>query len=99
MMKYLYIFSLVCVVLTSQAQGLSVTFSKTEVECELAEASVTIITGSPLLHYSWSTGAITSSINQLEDGVYFVKVTDDLNNDTIIDFTIYNPICEPNPAA
>ncbi|MES2761241.1 MAG: gliding motility-associated C-terminal domain-containing protein [Bacteroidota bacterium] len=99
MIKYIYIFSLICVVLTSQAQGLSVTFNKTETECKLAEASVSVITAALPVHYGWSTGAITSSIGQLEDGVYSVKVTDDLNNDTTIDFIIYNPICEPNPAS
>jgi gliding motility-associated-like protein len=99
MIKYLYILSLVCVVfITTQAQDLSVILDKKEITCIPAEASITIITAPPPVHYLWSNGAVTSSIDALEDGVYSVTVTDDHSNDTTIYFNIYNPICEPNPA-
>ncbi|MES2516162.1 MAG: gliding motility-associated C-terminal domain-containing protein [Bacteroidota bacterium] len=99
MIKYLYIVSLACIAFSkTQAQDLSVTLHKKEVACELAEASITIVTAPPPVHYVWSNGSITSKIEQLADGVYSVTVTDDHNNDTTISFNIYNPICEPIPA-
>lgn len=97
MIKYYYIFILICVALSYRAQNLSVIFSKTERTCELGEASVTIITAPPPVHYLWSNGAITSSVDQLESGDYSVKVTDDHNKDTTIFFNIESLVCEPTP--
>lgn len=79
------------------SQNLSVTFIKTERECELGEASITIISGALPIHYLWSNGAITSNVSQLEEGGYSVKITDDQNNDTTLNFTIEKQICEPKP--
>lgn len=97
MIKYVYILYFVCVVVATQAQNLSVTFSKREEPCKLAEASVTIITAPPPVHYLWSNGSITSSVDELEPGDYSVKVTDDHNKDTTIFFNIEEIVCEPIP--
>ncbi len=97
MIKYYYIYILLGIALTYSAQNLSVTFSKTERACVLGEASVTIITAPPPVHYLWSNGAITSSIDQLEPGDYSVKVRDDQNKDTTIFFNIESLVCEPTP--
>ena len=96
MKKYYYILIIVIIKLTTvYSQNLSVTFSKTERECDLGEASVTIISGVQPVHYLWSNGAITSSVGQLEEGPYWVKITDSQNQDTTINFTIKKAICEP----
>ena len=97
MIKCCYIYILMIVTLKLTAQDLSVSFTKTERACELAEASVTIITAPPPVHYLWSNGAITSSVDGLEPGDYSVKVTDDHNKDTTIFFNIEELICEPSP--
>lgn len=97
MIKYIYIVCFLCVVFATQAQDLSVTFNKQEEPCQLAEASITIITAPPPVHYLWSNGAITSSVDGLEPGDYSVKVTDDHNKDTTIYFNIEELICEPTP--
>ncbi len=97
MIKRYYISILICIAFTYNAQDLSVTFNKTERACEPGKASVTIITAPPPVHYLWSTGAITSSVDQLEPGDYWVKVTDDHNKDTTIFFYIEALVCEPNP--
>ena len=79
------------------AQGLLVDFTKTERECELAQASVNIITGATPINFTWSTGDVTREIKGLAEGNYSVYVKDDQNNDTTIYFTIETLICEPNP--
>ncbi len=96
MIKYYYIFILVFVVITlANAQNLSVSFSKTERVCELGEASVTIISGTIPITILWSNGSLMNKVEQLEEGNYSVKITDDQNNDTTIYFNIEKPICEP----
>jgi gliding motility-associated-like protein len=96
MIKYYCILILLFVELTTiYAQNLSVSFTKTERECVLGEASITIISGALPIQYLWNNGAITSSVAQLEEGEYSVKVTDAQNNDTIINFDIEKQICKP----
>jgi gliding motility-associated-like protein len=97
MIKYVYILILVYFTFVANAQDLSVTFNKYEEPCKLAAASITIILAPPPVHYLWSSGAITSSVDDLEPGNYSVKVTDDQNNDTTIFFNIEELICEPKP--
>lgn len=96
MIKYPYILILIFVELTvAYSQNLSVSFIKTEKVCELGEATVTIISGAQPVHILWSNGSILNSIDQLEEGDYSVKITDDQNNDTTLFFTIGKLICEP----
>jgi gliding motility-associated-like protein len=80
---------------TVSAQDLSVSFKKTERVCVLGEASVTIISGAQPVHIMWSNGSLMNSIDQLDEGEYSVKITDDLNHDTTIYFNIETLICEP----
>jgi gliding motility-associated-like protein len=97
MIKWLYIFNLLCVAFLSQAQDLSVSLNKSEIECRLGEASVTINSAAFPVHFIWSTGALTSGIDEMENGDYSVKITDDYNRDTTIYFSIVIPVCEPKP--
>lgn len=97
MIKYYYICILVCVALTYNAQDLSVIFVKQEGPCVLAEASVTATTTSLPVHYLWSNGSITNSVEELQPGDYSVKVTADNGKDTTIFFKIEELICEPTP--
>jgi gliding motility-associated-like protein len=96
--KHYYIFSLFFLIfLKISGQDLSVSFEKNERPCVLGEASINIITGSQPIQIVWSTGSISSSIGQLEKGDYSVTITDNLSNDTTINFTIEELICEPIP--
>ena len=79
------------------AQNLSVSFEKLERSCILGEATITIINGSQPIQIVWSTGSISNSIGQLEKGDYSVTITDNLSNDTTINFSIEELICEPIP--
>lgn len=97
MIKYFYINVFIVIALISTAQDLSVSFTKTEKSCELAQAFVTIITAQPPVNYLWSNGAITSTIEGLEPGDYSVKVTADGGKDTTIYFNIEELVCEPTP--
>jgi gliding motility-associated-like protein len=97
MIKYLYIFILTIAAFVTNAQNLSVTFNKTERACELAEASAVIVTATPPIYYLWSNNAMTSSVDGLEPGDYWVKVTADGGMDTTIYFSIEELVCEPKP--
>jgi gliding motility-associated-like protein len=81
----------------TDAQNLNVSFTKTERECEFAEAAVTTSTTAQPVQYLWSNGMITSSVDGLEPGDYSVKVTDSNNKDTTIFFNIQTIVCEPSP--
>lgn len=85
------------VALMSKAQGLSVSFTKTERACELGKAVVTVTTISQPVHYLWSTGAITDAVDELQPGEYSIKVTADNGKDTTVFFNIEELICEPTP--
>ena len=87
-MKYIYIVCYICVGFATQAQDLSVTFSKLEEPCKLAEASVTASTTSLPIQYLWSNGTIANSVSELQPGEYSVKVTADNGKDTTIHFII-----------
>jgi gliding motility-associated-like protein len=97
--KYIYTYALILIGFSGiHSQGLSVEFTKNERECELAKAFVTVITGAPPVHFTWSTGATANEVKDLEEGNYEVYVKDDQNNDTTIYFTIETLVCEPNPS-
>ncbi len=98
----LFLKNLVCLSLliftnaiTLNAQTISVTLTKSEIVCELAKASVTIVSGTLPVNILWSNGSAMSSIDQLEPGDYSVKVTDGTNKDTTIYFNIQELVCEP----
>ncbi|MBA4239370.1 MAG: hypothetical protein C0448_01500 [Sphingobacteriaceae bacterium] len=96
MIKYLYIsITLLISFVSIQAQNLSVSFSKNEQACVLGEASIQIISGAQPIQILWSNGSTSNKIEQLEDGNYSVTITDDLNQDTTINFTINVITCEP----
>jgi gliding motility-associated-like protein len=97
MIKYIYIYIILNVALITNAQDLTVSFTKTEKECVLAEASVTASTTSLPIQYLWSNGAITNNVSELQPGEYSVKVTADNGKDTTIYFNIEELICEPTP--
>jgi gliding motility-associated-like protein len=94
--KSLYIFILfVASCNTLLAQDFLVDFVKTERECVLGEASVTIVNGVAPIQILWSNGSILSSVDQLQEGIYSVQVSDANNHDTIINFTIGPVYCAP----
>lgn len=95
MKKFFFIITLLIVSYTAfMSQNFSVIFSKQETQCQLAQANVST-TSSTNYTVNWSNGSSAISINQLEPGEYSVTVTNSLNNDTTITFTIDNLICEP----
>ena len=77
------------------SQNLFVNFTKIESDCVLGEASISIISGALPIQISWSNGSTSTSISQLETGIYSVKVTDNTNKDTTISFKIGPIICDP----
>lgn len=81
--------------ITCNAQSLSITFTKVDKTCTDRKANITILSGEEPIQYLWSNGSTNSSIEQLEAGDYFVKITDNSNEDTTIYFTIEQLICEP----
>lgn len=97
MKKYTYIFflTIACFVFM-KAQTLSVSFSKNEHPCLLAQASITINTGVSPIQILWSTGATTNAVEQLAVGDYSVKVTDNNSKDTTIYFSIESVACFPS---
>lgn len=97
-MKIYYILFILSFTFTKlKSQNLLVNFNKTEKACELASASITVISGANPVHFEWSSGSISNSVDQLEPGDYSVKVTADNNKDTTIYFSIETVICEPSP--
>jgi gliding motility-associated-like protein len=97
MIKYFYISILIVAAFITHAQDLTVSFTKLERECILGEATVVATTLFQPVHYLWSNGAITSSVDGLEPGDYTVKVTADNGKDTTVFFNIAELICEPTP--
>ena len=98
MMKYsLHIAILVCSFFKMEAQNLSVNLLKTDIECLLGKASIQIITGALPIQYLWSNGSVNSSIEELVEGDYSIKITADNSKDTIINFKIETLQCEPIP--
>ena len=97
MIKYFYAVILFIVSCTTfKAQNFSVTLTKVERECELAQANVSV-TSSTNYTVNWSTGSNSIAINELEQGDYWVTVINSLNNKDSINFTISNILCEPIP--
>ncbi|MBC7695417.1 MAG: gliding motility-associated C-terminal domain-containing protein [Burkholderiales bacterium] len=98
MIKYLHTYLLIVSGFAGlNAQNLYIEFSKTEKECELAKASVTVITGAQPLQFLWSNGAVSDEVDGLEEGNYNVYVKDGQNNDTTIYFRVETLVCEPRP--
>jgi len=97
MIKYFYAVILFIVSYTTfKAQNFSVTLTKVERECELAQANVSV-SSSANYTVNWSTGSNSIAINELEQGDYWVTVINSLNNKDSINFTISNILCEPIP--
>lgn len=98
MIKYTFIYILFfACLLDIKAQELSVGFSKTNKECELGKANIIIHSAALPYNVLWSDGSIMNEHENLEQGEYWVKVTDDQNNDTTIYFRIDEIACEPVP--
>ncbi|MDF2449234.1 MAG: hypothetical protein K0R26_1738 [Bacteroidota bacterium] len=81
-----------------KAQGLQVNLTKFETVCELAEASVQIISGLPPFQIKWSNGKTASEITDLEPGSYYVKITSADSHDTTVYFNIEQLLCQPEPS-
>ncbi len=59
-----------------QNSNINVTYTSTTANCTNGTASVTVSGGIPPYSYLWNTGANTTSINNLIQGVYTATVTD-----------------------
>ena len=95
MIKYYYtIILFIASYAALKSQNFSVTLSKVERECGLAQASVSVISSTNYT-VSWSNGSNSIGINEIEPGEYSVNITNSQNNDTTIYFTIEKLICEP----
>jgi hypothetical protein len=60
----------------AQQSNINVTYTNTSANCTNGTASVTATGGTPPYSYLWNTGANTTSINGLIQGVYTATVTD-----------------------
>ena len=60
----------------SQQSGINLTYTSTAANCTNGTASVVASGGIPPYSYLWNTGANTTSINNLTQGVYTATVTD-----------------------
>jgi len=60
----------------SQQSNINLTYTSTAANCTNGTASVTVSGGVPPYSYLWNTGANTTSINNLIQGVYTATVTD-----------------------
>ena len=68
-----------------QNSNINITYTSTTANCTNGTASVSVSGGTPPYNYLWNTGANTSSINNLTQGVYTATVTDAqgcVNNNT-----------------
>ena len=63
----------------------------------LGSANIIVDQTNPPYTYLWTNGQITPFINNLEEGVYKVRVTDALGKDTTVTTTIIESGCEMNP--
>lgn len=75
---------------------INLTISKNDATCSSGtngSASVSVSGGNSPYTYYWSTGATTSSINNLTPGVYSVTVTDANGCKEIADVTVGRPAC------
>lgn len=96
MMNYLLIISICLMGLGKlNAQDLQISFSKTNKECEGGKASVHIVQGHPPYQFLWSDGSTGEHLNDLSAGNYSVQVTDAYAQDTTVNFTIEESVCEP----
>jgi gliding motility-associated-like protein len=77
------------------SQSLNILLSKTDKACLNGEASISMTSGQNPIQILWSNGITDSTITNLDAGDYFVKITDNLNEDTTIYFTIEQLICKP----
>jgi len=81
-----------------KAQELNVSLVKTDKECDLGKAEITINSGASPFQILWSNGSIMNNVESLEEGPYAVTITDNNSNDTTINFVIGYTICEPIPS-
>ena len=63
----------------------------------LGTATITVTSTNTPYNYSWSNGQIGHYIIDLEAGVYTVKITDNLANDTTVTIEIHEFPCEMEP--
>jgi len=93
----LYILFFVCWQNT-KAQNLDVSLSKINKECKSGSANITINSAALPITIIWSNGSVLNEIENLESGNYSVTITADNFQDTTINFTIEELICEPIPS-
>lgn len=79
------------------AQQLRVTLLKADSGCNPGRASVTTSSGTAPYSYIWSNGSVSDQAENLEPGMYEVRVSDTTMQDTSIRFEITDAGCEPLP--
>ena len=72
-LTYLFLFF---VYTTAYAQELSVTLVKSDKECDLGKAQVIINSGASPFQVLWSNGSVLDNVENLEEGLYSVTITD-----------------------
>lgn len=78
-----------------KSQILSVQLSKTDETCTKGSANIAISGGQQPYSITWSNGVNNvTSIGDLNEGIYQVRIEDANQNDTIIDFNIQKEICK-----
>ncbi len=96
----LFICFLICASTSLFAQ-ISFSIVKIDVACNffsLGSVEINVVPTNPPYTYQWNIGNTTHIVNSLQPGVYWVAVTDNLGNDTLVYVTIAEIKCEIAPA-
>lgn len=96
-----FIFVFIIVLFSKLAfSQINVTVNKTDVACNntaLGKIELSVVGISPPFTFIWSTGESTSSIDNIQAGVYSVTISDNVGNDTSFSVSIIVRECEMVP--
>ena len=79
---------------------ISFSVSKQDVKCNrtaLGELEISVTSSLGPYSFNWNTGDTTSTLQNLNEGVYTVLITDDVGNDTSVSIEIKVSQCEMAP--